>query len=330
MGTILDIKAINAMSVGFQKSRIILSAAELDIFSKLNERSMTVSELCRVHGWDSRGLQILLDALASLGLLKKDGNQYRTEPGLSRVLDSGTDESVIPMLRHRVNMWKSWSNLTSIVSGSFDVESSLRKARSREEMEAFIGAMDVVGTEIAATVSGKINLTGKRALLDIGGGSGVYSRSFLKRNPQLLVTLFDLPVVVEISRKRSAKTTLADRMRYVEGDFNLDTFPKGHDVALLSAIIHINSRDRNRSLFSRVHDALEPDGMLIIRDYIMEESRTLPVDGAIFAVNMLVATKGGNTYTFKEISEDLIFAGFHDIELTGGNDKMDQLLTAIK
>ncbi|MGC8657903.1 MAG: methyltransferase [Desulfomonilaceae bacterium] len=327
---ISDPKDINVLSVGFQKSRIILSAAELDIFSKLNSSSRTVTELCEAYGWNSRGLQILLDALTALGLLTKDGDHYRTEPGLSKILESSSEESIIPMLLHRANMWKSWSNLTAIVSGAFDIGSSLGKARSREEMEAFIGAMDVVGRQMAQRVSGKIDLTGRKALLDIGGGSGVYSRAFLECNPQLVATLFDLPVVVEISRRRSGGSILAGRMRYVEGDFNQDEFPTGHDVALLSAIIHINSRDRNRSLFSRVYNALEADSLLIIRDHIMEESRTAPLEGAIFAVNMLVATRGGNTYTLKEISEDLISAGFHEIELIKGSDKMDQLLTAIK
>jgi cyclopropane fatty-acyl-phospholipid synthase-like methyltransferase len=197
-------------------------------------------------------------------------------------------------------------------------------------MEAFIGAMEVIGRQKAREIARDINLQDRRKLLDIGAGSGVYSRALLEFNPALTATLFDLPVVIEMTRDKMSKSNIADRIRYAEGNYNTDTFPSGHDVALLSAIIHINGRDKNRSLFAKAFKSLQTNGLLIIRDHVMEDSRIAPEDGAIFAVNMLVATREGNTYTFTEIFEDLMAAGFHDIRLVREGSSMDQLITAIK
>lgn len=328
--TALDIRDIELMSVGFQKARIILTAAELDIFSKLLAGPKSAGDLYEAYGWDLRGLQILLDALASLGLLNKSSESYSVEPQLCRALDSNSEESILPMILHRARMWKSWSNLTSIVKGDFNMKSFLKMDRSRNDIEAFIGAMEVVGRKTAIRIARDINLDGRKNLLDIGGGSGVYSRALLEHNPNLSATLFDLPLVIEITRERIAGTKFAGRVSYVEGDFNKDALPTGHDTVLLSAIIHINGRERNRSLFSKAYQALEPNGLLVIRDHVMDESRISPSDGAIFAVNMLVATSEGATYTFREISEDLISAGFHDVQLVRGGNQMDQLVTALK
>lgn len=326
----LNARNIDALCASFQEARIILSAAELDVFSKFRSGPRSVKELCELYGWNTRALQILLDALAAMGFLSKQGESYSIEDHMSKLLDSDSEESILPMLLHRVHMWNSWSNLTPIVTGNYDFESFFKAPRSRDDMEAFIGAMEVIGRQKAREIAKDINLQDRRKLLDIGAGSGVYSRALLELNPALTATLFDLPVVIEMTRDKMSKSNMAHRIRYAEGDYNTDTLPSGHDVALLSAIIHINGRDKNRSLFAKAFEALQPNGLLIIRDHVMEDSRISPEDGAIFAVNMLVATREGNTYTFTEVSEDLMAAGFHDIRLVREGSSMDQLITAIK
>ncbi len=114
------------------------------------------------------------------------------------------------------------------------------------------------------------------------------------------------------------------------GDYNTHELPKGHDLVLLSAIIHSNDREVNRRLYSKIHEALAPAGTILIRDYFLDSSRTIPLDGAIFAVNMLAATTGGTAYTFEEVQEDLARAGFKDVRMIREGDHMDQLVTGVK
>jgi predicted methyltransferase len=127
-----------------------------------------------------------------------------------------------------------------------------------------------------------------------------------------------------------AENGFSERAQLVEGDFNTDELPIGFDLVLLSAIIHMLNREGNQSLYRKAFQSLNPGGTIIIRDHIMDKSRTSPRGGAIFAVNMLVATESGSTYTFDEVKEDLQSVGFKDVQLIRDGENMDQLVTATK
>jgi SAM-dependent methyltransferase len=140
--------------------------------------------------------------------------------------------------------------------------------------------------------------------------------------------LFDRPEVVEIARVRLREEGLLSRVRLVAGDFYTDPLPGGHDLVFLSAIIHQNSPEQNEALFKKAFAALDPGGRLIVRDHILEPDRTRPTAGAIFAVNMLMGTAGGNCYTFEEIREGLERVGFTAIGLLQPDSRMDGLVEA--
>jgi hypothetical protein len=322
---------ILAMAAAFQESRILLSAAELDLFTKLKDGPRTSDDIAGAEGWDQRALRILMDALASIGLITKlpDG-AYMAEPHALKLLSRGDPESVLPMVRHRVRLWETWSNITEIVRTGENPRFRNDPTYSQEETEEFIGAMHVIGGHMAEKIVADLDLSRRSRLLDVGGGSGVYTIAFLKKAPQLKATLFDLPEVIGLSRQYITEAGLIDRVEFVSGDYNEDEFPAGHDLALLSAIIHINSRDGNRSLYGRIHKALDHGGALLIRDHIMDEARTTPAEGTIFAVNMLAATRAGDTYTFGEVKEDLEAAGFSDVKLIRDGTEMDQLVRGTK
>jgi SAM-dependent methyltransferase len=123
---------------------------------------------------------------------------------------------------------------------------------------------------------------------------------------------------------------MADRVKLVGGDFYTDQLPAGCDLVLLSAIIHQNNPDQNMVLFRKINDAMVPGGTLIIRDHIMDAHRTSPPAGAVFAINMLAATEGGDTYTYEEVEQWLNAAGFSEIRQIRHGEKMDGIVTAQK
>jgi predicted O-methyltransferase YrrM len=159
---------------------------------------------------------------------------------------------------------------------------------------------------------------------------GTYTVAFLQAVPGMKATLFDRPEVIEIARPFLDRVGLLHRVRLVPGDFYEDEFPKGHDLAFVSAIVHQNSPEQNLNLFSKVFQSLDPGGRILIRDHVMDPDRTRPKDGAVFAVNMFVATAGGNTYTFEEIRDGLVRAGFTDICLLHSGEQMDGLVEAFR
>jgi predicted O-methyltransferase YrrM len=177
---------------------------------------------------------------------------------------------------------------------------------------------------------GAINPGASRVLLDVGGGSGAYTLAFLQAVPEMRGTLFDRPAVVEMARERLSEAGVLNRVRLVSGDFYRDEFPPGHDLAFVSAIIHQNSPEQNLGLFLKVFRALVPGGRIVIRDHVMASDRTCPKDGAIFAVNMLVGTRGGTTYTYEDINDCLTKAGFIRVRLLRSGEHMDGLVEAFK
>ena len=143
-------------------------------------------------------------------------------------------------------------------------------------------------------------------------------------------TLFDLPSVIQMAQRRLADTDLLDRITFVAGDYHKDELPAGHDLALLSAIIHQNSPEQNIELYGKMYRALQPGGRLVIRDHVMSSDHTQPASGALFAVNMLVGTPGGSTYSFEEIKASLESAGFIKINLIQPDEQMTGLVEGFR
>jgi len=314
----------------FQTSRIILTAAELDIFTRLGREAKSPRQVCQELGLDERAATIFMDALAALGLLEKEGCLYKTPSSLYPHLSSESETSILPLLLHMGNLWKRWGSLSRVLVDGTPVEASSWEERPDEERRAFIGAMHVLARTLAPEIVSSVNLEGVRRVLDVGGASGTYTVAFLKAKEDLRATIFDLPKVIPMARERLEREGLLHKVELVSGDFEKDPLPPGHDLVFLSAIVHQNSRSQNRALFAKAREALVPGGRLLIRDHVMDPSRTRPVAGAIFAVNMLVSTKGGNTYTFQELEEDLLASGFARVAWIRKGERMDCLIEAEK
>jgi precorrin-6B methylase 2 len=331
MSNMITPETILTLSRNFMESRILLTAAELNLFSLLTPRPLSAGEVAKhLHG-PLRGATILLDALSAMGLLVKRGETYRCIHPVSNFLSADQPETVLPMILHAAHLWQRWSKLTAVISqAEGEVEKAEPPSQKFEELRAFIGAMHAIAAPIAPSIVKAVNPERSRSLLDVGGASGTYTIAFLEANPRLRATLFDRPAVIELARGRLEKANLLNRVNLVAGDFYEDGLPAGHDLAFVSAIVHQNSPEENLDLFKKIFRSLLPGGRIVIRDHVMEPERTQPQSGAIFAVNMLLATAGGNTYTFEEIQAGLVQSGFVLVRLIQKGKQMDGLIEAFK
>jgi len=314
----------------FMESRILLTGAELNIFGILNQASLTAEEVSRRIGTDLRALTILLDALTAMGLLVKQNETYRCSPSLIPFLSENEPGSVLPMVLHAAHLWRRWSHFTDAVKRTKESEDTFNPPRNADEMRAFIGAMHVVAEPRVQEIVAAVNPGSAKVLLDVGGASGTYTIAFLQAVPEMRATLFDQPEVIEMARERLDKAGMLTRVTLVPGDFYHDEFPPGHDLAFVSAIIHQNSLEQNVDLYKKIFRSLNRGGRIVIRDHVMDPDRIYPKDGAIFAVNMLLGTSGGGTYTFEEIKTGLSRAGFTGIRLIRKGEHMDALVEAFK
>ncbi|MFZ5830596.1 MAG: methyltransferase [Planctomycetota bacterium] len=326
----IDRQRILELMSGFRPACVIGAAAELDLWSQLSEMDLTADEMALRLGGDLRAVTMLLDAVAAIGLLNKHNQRYGVPKDLRPLLFEDSPESLLPMLRHGMSILRGWSNLawTALAGIPAPKVSSIRGPAA--DRAAFVAAMHVVSGPVADELVQRLGPPKFKHLLDVGGASGTWTLAFLAAVPNSRATIFDLPDAIGQAKERLARDEFADRVTLAAGDFYVDPLPSGADYAWVSAIAHQHSRQHNRELFEKVFRALEPGGRIAIRDIVMEPSRTEPVDGALFAINMLVNTATGGTFTFDEFAEDLKAAGFENPELKVKDPGMNAVIEAAK
>jgi precorrin-6B methylase 2 len=304
------------LSRAFQKSRIFLTAYEMDVFTVLGDEEKSSKEISVAIYADHRGTDRLLNALCALKVLKKSGDKYKNSPDAAQYLVKGKSGYQAGLM-HTVHLWNSWDTLTDAVRNGGLVRQKPVEGRDDEWFVGFIAAMHGRAAKEAPELVSRLDLSGVSRVLDVGGGSGAFSMAFVRASGSIQATVFDLPNVVSLTQGYIEKEGLGDRIDTVAGDYNIDELPQGYDLAFLSAIIHSNSLKQNQKLFTKISDALNPGGKIVVSDFIMNDDRTSPAFGAIFALNMIVNTRGGDTYTESEVKSWMKTAGMSFVERNG-------------
>ncbi len=315
---------------GYHPACVLIAAAELDVFTCLHDRPMRAADLADRIQSDRRATTVLLDALAAMRLLAKRGDTYVVPAAVAEVLTETGARCALGMIRHQGSCLRRWSRLARAVQTGRPVEDEASVRGAEADLASFIRAMHEVSDPVAPHLIAALEPLSFRHLLDLGGASGTWTVPFLKRHPTSTATVFDMPEVISMAEPRLTALGLRDRVRLVPGNFYTDALPAGADLAWVSAIVHQNSRQQNRALFGKVFAALVPGGRILIRDFVMDDTRTEPAAGAFFAVNMLVGTPGGGTFTFGELRDDLAAAGFVEVTLLRRGDGMDSIVGATK
>jgi len=304
---------IRALANSFQQSRILLSAVELDLFTILDKHMLTSSEVAKQINTNERSTDRLMNALVALGFLRKVKNKFYNVEHSSQYLVKGKPE-FMGGLFHSIGLWDTWSNLTEAVQVGRSVKGSVRSNSRIDWLESFIGAMHYRGIKEAKLTSMMLDLTNVKRMLDVGGGSGIFSIEFIRKNPNIISVVFDLPEVIPITQRYVEAENMSHKFSFIGGNYLEDGFSADFDLIFLSAIVHINSFEENHKLIKKCVDALNPNGQIIIKDWIMSEDRIEPAGGAYFALNMLVGTESGDTYTESEMKEWFNAAGINNVE----------------
>jgi SAM-dependent methyltransferase len=293
----------------YRQAAIVISASRLGIFDMLAAKPRSARSLARSAGYDLRAAGIILDALAAMGLVVKRAGTYRCAAVARRCLVSGGPEYMGNMIDHHYNMFRDWVTLPEIIAGGGPAPARRRK-RSKREHGEFILAMADTGSRSARMFVEAVDLSRFRRLLDVGGGPGTYAIAACRANPDLTAVVYDTPETAAIARAHIEASGLAGRIEAVGGDYRSKPLGGGFDIVLISNIIHSLGRRGIAALLRKAHNAMVDGGLVIVKDFYLAEDRTRPAESALFAVNMLVATKKGNCYTRSEIEAALSDAGF--------------------
>lgn len=304
---------------GFWSFKTFAAAVELDLFTKLRGgRSVTVAQTGTEFGLPERPADLLLAACASLGLLDKDGDGYRNSALAEEFLVRGKpyyfggqvsycdQRTYLPW--HRIG-----EALRSDRPLTWDpaTQDSMFDTADPAMLESFWGAMYSTSIFTARALGEAVDLTGRRRLLDVGGGSGAYPIELCRALPDLNATVLDLPHVCAIAGTNIERAELTDRIATHPGNFLTDAhLPGGHDVVLFSMILHDWDEATNQELLTKAYEALPSGGQVVISELLLDADRTGPAPAALMGMNMLVETVGGRNYSNVEYEQWLTRAGF--------------------
>jgi len=301
------------MANAFRVSRLILTAHELRIFDFLREGGRTSSEIARLLGTHPRATDRLMNALVAIGLLQKSEQVFSNTGFSARYLVTGSPAYLMGM-SHLTHLWRTWNTLTHCVAAGTTVTMEKEiNDRPEDWRESFIAAMHSRAGQQAIEVAKVLDLPDHGTMLDVGGGSGVFSFAFIAHKPDLKAVVFDLPNILPFTKKYILNAGMETSVTTMEGNYLTDSLGEGFALTFMSAIIHINDPAENELLIRNGADSLVSGGQLVILDHFMDESRTEPAAGALFALNMLVGTDHGDTYTEEEVRLWMEKAGLEGI-----------------
>jgi predicted O-methyltransferase YrrM len=286
----------------FWQTRVLQTGVLMGIFDALAGGPRTAAQLARRLGAKRRSLELLLNALAGLDLLRKRGERFSNTRETARFLVTSSEECIAANVAHGAHMWESWGGLEQAVRTDAPVRHERLRKHRPDTLRAFILAMHSGGRAKGGRIARALGLDGRKHLADVGGGPGTYAIMFCQHYKTLRATVIDRKEVVPIAREVVARHGIDDRFDFVGCDVvKAKKIPGRYDVAWISNLVHSYDERTNVAILRKVVAALEPGGLLFLQDFLLDETRTTPVWASVFALNMLVHTDGGRTYTEREV-----------------------------
>jgi SAM-dependent methyltransferase len=311
------------LSGGYWGTCALHAGVKLDIFTALDEIGQMAEDVAALRNCDVRGTSMLLDALASLALLEKRTGSYSLTPFAATYLSKRSPEYMGYILLHHHHLMAGWSRLHEAVQSGGPIRERVAQGDDESVRESFLMGMYNLASLMAPRIAHSIDLTGCGRLLDLGSGPGTYAIHFCLANPQLSAVVYDLPTTRIFAEKTIKRFDLSGRICFAAGDYHADPVPSGFDVAWLSQILHADSPTDCATLLRKAVAALNPGGLLMVQEFILDDAKDGPAFPALFSLNMLLGTVAGQSYSQNELTAMMKQAGLcdvrrHELELPNG------------
>jgi hypothetical protein len=299
---------------------MIEAAVKLGLFDALAKGEKSADDLAAETKTSVRGVRILLNGLVGLGLIThpKPGH-YQLTPEAEAFLVRGRPMYLGGFFRHAsTQLIPKWLELTEIVRTGKPAHAVNAEGDGAAFFQQFVEDIFPLSRRAAMGLADHLNLPAANApvsVLDLASGSGVWGVSLAEKSKQVRVTAVDWDAVIPVTKRVAERHGVGDRFTFVAGDLDSVEFGKNHHIATLGHILHSEGIERSKSLLKKTFAALAPGGTIAIAEWLVAEDRSGPPPGLIFAVNMLVNTDRGDTFSFGEISRWLSAAGFTNARL---------------
>jgi hypothetical protein len=302
---------------GYAPPLVLEAAIRHHVFDVLDSGPKSLREIQEATGASGRGLTAILNFLVGFDFLRKDhAGIYSLAPESEAFLVSSKPGFQGGLIRHTSEqLLPNWLKLNEVVATGRPAKSVNQQGPGSEFFQQFVNDIFPMSYTVAQELAQHLALTGPVSVLDLAAGSGVWGIALAQSSDEVRVTAVDWPRVIPVTQKTVARFGLTQRFTFREGDLLEAEFGTGHTVATLGHILHSEGAVRSKTLLTKTFAALASGGTIAIAEFLVNAERTGPLNGLTFALNMLVNTDCGDTFSFEEIGGWLAESGFTDARM---------------
>jgi hypothetical protein len=315
-----EVQALHALGLGFMAARTLHVALELRLFTHLAAGAQSLVHVAQTLGLAERAAGRLLYACAALGLVQATGGVFRNTPLTQKYLVEG-QPTYIGSYLHMFDAlgYHRWEQMGAALRHNGPVDDISHPYRyladDAEDAATFSAAQYAGSRSLGHALAHRVDFRPFACLLDLGGGSGAYTVEILRCYPHLRAILFDFPEVGRLAEAVMRQEGLTDCVQIVGGDYEHDMLPPGPDVVLWSGNLHASSSESCRRVLTRLHALLPPGGMVLIHDYMLDDTRSGPLIPALLALHLTLVSEDGQVYSNAELHALLTQAGFKEVRI---------------
>lgn len=326
------------LATGYWQSGVLTAAVELNLFDALERKAATAEDVAKKLGTAPFHTAELMNALAALGILEKTGGSdanpevlFRIRPSAAQYLTRSGDYCILDALKFNTDMYPLWSKLSDTVrNGRPALPPGAHLGGDPSRTRRFVVGMHSRALAMAPALIPALDMTRRAKLLDVASGPGTFSAMLADKYPELSVTMFDLPPVLDVARGLVRDRQSAARISFSPGDYHSDPFPSGFDTALYCGALHQEDPESAVAVLKKIYGALEPKGRIYVVDMMLRKGRVEPAFSTLFSLNMMLTSPGGRVFTEIEVREAVAKAGFYNPRLNKLGDCPYWVVTAEK
>ena len=315
----VDTVRLQTVVKGFWESAALMSGVELGLFTAISQGNAGIESAAAALGIEAGNAERLMTALTAMTLLRRTGDTFTNAPDVERFLVEGKPSYAGPWMLFGKPAWNEWGQLTQHlrqpkseqkILGKYDDGFTVARARD------YHAATYSIGMGAARRFHKQVDLSARKRIMDLGGGSGCYCITAAKTHADITAVVLDLPSVVVVAREFIAENGVADRVTAEACDFTADDLPRDADVAIMASNLPIYSREIIAGVVRRVHDALLDGGEFHLVGEILDDDRRGPIAPALWGLSEAVSGSTGLAHSQADVISYFVDAGFSDVTVT--------------
>ncbi|HJQ60244.1 MAG TPA: methyltransferase [Vineibacter sp.] len=306
----LDTTRLQALALAYQQSAALMAAVELDVFTAISKGAATIPGVATAIGITPRHAERLLTALTAMTLLSKTGERYANAPDVERFLVKGSARYAGPWITFTKPRWDRWGRLSEALQVTTETVLGNYESFTVEDARRYHAATNSIGMGAGRLFCRQVDLSGRKLLLDLGGGSGAYSIVAAQTWPQLRAIVLDLPPVTVVAQDYIAQHGVADRVTTLAGDFTRTAFPSEVDVVLMASNLPQYSPELIQLVVNKAFAALVPGGEMHLVGEMLNDDRSGPLNPALWGLNEAVFGSTGVAHSEADVRRYFATVGF--------------------